>query len=729
MAIEIIRGTTTKPAATDELIRLFQEEPQVDGQLITGYPNLGGQPGDATSDALWVSREFGPVLFDLVEGTSIGDYGRRQDDLFRLFHSRLLQHRPLVENRRLVVDVGVVTFAPGVTLDANQTGSGDGGLNLLTNSTNLFDVIGRSLPAQDLDQETYDNLLSAAQSISSIRRARQTRVASKPDSRGAKLLKLESSISTLDNKQHHAVIETIDGVQRIRGLAGSGKTIILALKAAYLHGRHPDWTIAVTFYTRSLKEQFRRLITTFCIEQSGIEPDWDRLHIVNAWGGRGGLDRTGIYKQFCDVNTVDYFDLQSAEAEFGKSSAFQHAVTRALSQASDPTPVYDAILVDEAQDFPPAFLRMCYWMLGRERRLVYAYDELQSLNGDGLPDAAEIFGYDESGQPRVTFDRAMYDLGAHRDIVLEKCYRNSRPVLVSAHALGFGVYRAPRYSDDIGIVQIFQQTHLWKEIGYYVASGELADGHKVALARSPESSPKFLEDHSDFDDLIQFNVFSTAAEQDAWVAGQLEQNLAEDELRSDDVMVINPNPFTARKNLGPLRKLLVEKGIDNHMAGVDLSADVFFAPERKSVTFTGIYRAKGNEAGMVYVVNAQEGNDSRANLAAIRNRLFTAITRSKAWVRVCGIGPEMERLRDEFLEVKRSNYELRFVYPTDPQREQISILHREISTDQQAKISDAEQAVEKFIDGVESGQLFKEDLPEDLLERLRTLLNEDLRGE
>lgn len=555
--------------------------------------------------------------------------------------------------------------------------------------------------------------------------ARQTRVAEKADSRGAKLLKLESSISTLDNRQHHAVVETIDGVQRIRGLAGSGKTIILALKAAYLHGRHPDWTIAVTFYTRSLKEQFARLITTFCIEQ-GIEPDWDRVHIVNAWGGRGGLDRTGIYKQFCDVNQVDYFDLQSAKTEFGNSFAFEGAVNRALSQAADPVHVYDAILVDEAQDFPPSFLRMCYWLLGPDRRLVYAYDELQSLNGDGLPDAGEIFGYDERGHPLVTFDRDAYDLGAHRDIVLEKCYRNSRPVLVSAHALGFGVYRTPRYSDDIGIVQMFEQTHLWKEIGYHVADGELIEGHNVALARSPDSSPKFLEDHSTFDDLIQFKVFNSAEEQNAWVADQLERNLTEEELRFDDVMVINPNPFSARKNLGPLRKLLAEKGFDNHMAGVDLSADVFFAPERKSITFTGIYRAKGNEAGMVYVVNAQEGNDSRANLAAIRNRLFTAITRSKAWVRVCGVGPEMELLREEFEKVKQSDFELRFVYPNEPQREQISIIHREISSDQQAKISGTEQAVEKFIEGVQSGQLFKEDLPEELLDRLRTLLNEDL---
>lgn len=76
----------------------------------------------------------------------------------------------------------------------------------------------------------------------------------------------------------------MEGVQRIRGLAGSGKTIVLALKAAYLHTRYPDWRIAVTFNTRSLKAQFRRLITRFCIERSGEEPDWTKIRIINAWG-------------------------------------------------------------------------------------------------------------------------------------------------------------------------------------------------------------------------------------------------------------------------------------------------------------------------------------------------------------------------------------------------------------------------------------------------------------
>jgi superfamily I DNA and RNA helicase len=71
---------------------------------------------------------------------------------------------------------------------------------------------------------------------------------------------------------------------------------VLALKAAYLHAQHPDWKIAVTFNTRSLKGQFRQRINTFSIEQTNEEPDWDNVQIIHAWGAPGGGDRHGLMR-------------------------------------------------------------------------------------------------------------------------------------------------------------------------------------------------------------------------------------------------------------------------------------------------------------------------------------------------------------------------------------------------------------------------------------------------
>ncbi len=96
---------------------------------------------------------------------------------------------------------------------------------------------------------------------------------------------------------------------------------------------------------------------------------------------------------------------------------------------------------------------------------------------------------------------------------------------------------------------------------------------------------------------------------------------------------------------GPLT--VFDKKINSELAGVSTSRDVF--SKTGSVTFTGVFRAKGNEAGMVYIINAHDcfRSYSKAMLALNRNRLFTGITRSKGWVRVLGVGAAMAGLKTE----------------------------------------------------------------------------------
>ncbi len=72
-----------------------------------------------------------------------------------------------------------------------------------------------------------------------------------------------------------------------------------------------------------------------------------------------------------------------------------------------------------------------------------------------MPAPEKMFVTLEDGTPRVHFNSGEDDDGA-RDLILEKCYRNSRPVLVTAHALGFGIYRKPSGENDPGLVQMFE---------------------------------------------------------------------------------------------------------------------------------------------------------------------------------------------------------------------------------------------------------------------------------
>ena len=711
MSVSITRGTSHKPVSSEKLVNLLSQQPDLSGQLFIAYPIIRSPEGGRPIDALWISADKGIVIFDLIEGTDTSDYGLRQDDTANKLEAKLRTHSELMDRRKLRIPIHAISFAPGVH-DLTSHLEGD---YPLANATSLLQALEAFTWGED--GEAYKRALSAIESISTIRQSRTRRTVNREYSRGAKLKRLEDAIATLDQTQSKAVIETVEGVQRIRGLAGSGKTIVLALKAAYLHALHPDWRIAVTFNTRSLKGLFHRLIEKFYFAQMEEEPDWENLRILNAWGAPGGVERDGIYHEFCRVHDVKYFDFRSARRQVVRGSEFTWVCESALRQARkrEVRQVYDAILVDEAQDFSPAFLRLCYQLIKNDKRLVYAYDELQNLSEESLPSPDEIFGENAGGSPYVRFDDR-----SRRDIILQKCYRNSRPVLVTAHALGFGIYRDPSPTSETGLVQMFDHPQLWEEIGYSQKNGELKEGNCVTLYRREAGSPKFLEDHSDIGDLAQFLPFDSAAEQAEYLTTAIKKNLMEDELRPNDIIVINPDPLTTRDQVGPIRRRLLDLGINSHIAGVDTDPDVFFFSSIPSVTFTGVHRAKGNEAGMVYIINAQDCHAGARNLASIRNRLFTAITRSKAWIRVLGIGNGMAELIKEYETLKARNFELQFTYPTAKQREQLRIVHRDMTAEERKRLASRQKSVVDLVRDLESGTIRAEDLDE--LDRLRELL-------
>lgn len=597
--IKVVWGSNqSAPVVSEQLANEVKKLHQDDGYLYIGYPIVGTPRGPMKCDALLLSKTHGLIAFDLVEGKELGEYETRQDEIATMLEVKLKPFPELKDRRNLKFDINTITFCPTAKLPQVS----DDSVSRVANLDNLLqEITGLSwIPDGD---KTFEHLTAAIQSVTTLRAGSSKRKGVSADSYGARLKKLEESIANLDQKQSEAVIESVEGVQRIRGLAGSGKTIVLALKASYLHAQNPDWNIAVTFNTRSLKDQFLRLINNFTIEQTGAEPDWDKLHIINAWGAPGRASNDGLYHKFCVEHGLTYYDYTTAKNQFGASSAFNEACKIALSefQKADSQELYDTILVDEAQDFPGSFLKVCYQFLKKPKRLVYAYDELQSLTGATMPPPEEIFGKSSDGTPLVTLENGGGTMGK-TDIMLQKCYRNSRPLLTSAHALGFGVYR------NNGLIQFFDQDELWTDVGYTLKSGSLTGNSRVVLTRTEETSPKFLEQHSTIDELIDIRVFGSQEEMNEALINSIREDINDRELKPEDILVINPDPLTTKKNVGRIRADLMDYDINSELAGVSTSRDTFKV--EGAVTFTGIFRAKGNEAGMVYVINAHDCNNS-----------------------------------------------------------------------------------------------------------------------
>jgi len=155
------------------------------------------------------------------------------------------------------------------------------------------------------------------------------------------------------------------------------------------------------------------------------------------------------------------------------------------------------------------------------------------------------------------------------------------------------------------------------------------------------------------------------------------------------------------------------------MAGVTTSTDEMFTPN--SVAMSHIYRAKGNEAPMVYVVNCQHCAGGY-ELIKVRNILFTAITRSRAWVRLCGYGEAMSEIKREFDAVVQHGFHLSFKIPTPGENMRLRSIHRDRSASERAEIRKAEKGLEQFLDAMEKGEVALELLPPELQRSLRKLL-------
>ncbi len=299
--IDIIRGASEKPVSTDSLIKFLESANIKEGILYTGYPIIGVVENASSIDGLLISVEHGVVVFDIVEEANMSDRKSLRDDLYNIMLQRLIGYKELTAKRgHLKANLTVLTFAPAWNKGRNKDEE------VIIDKTDLHKFIDTE-KQQDFEDDDYKKLLQAIQAITKLKQKAPRKVV-KHDSKGAILNEIEKSISNLDRQQSKAVIETVNGIQRIRGLAGSGKTIVLALKVAYLHSKYPEWTIGVTFNTRSLKNQFIDLINKFTIEHKNEEPNWEKVKILQAWGSSKD---TGIYYEFCKTNNVEYLDFDS----------------------------------------------------------------------------------------------------------------------------------------------------------------------------------------------------------------------------------------------------------------------------------------------------------------------------------------------------------------------------------------------------------------------------------
>jgi superfamily I DNA and RNA helicase len=522
--LDVVYGEYTDLTQVREFVSGVKDS-NCSGTLYIGYPVLSIDDGKIEFDALLVSPSKGVIIFDLYSAGELADYTPamistastgRQEQLYAALFNRLNSFKELRKGRSLVVDISTVTINP--LADDIKT---EDDFNEI--SIDLLGDFYESIDESALTPEQEQHLNAAIQRISNLKPQKKRLNITRADSRGAVIKRIEEQIANLDLWQKRGSIEYVNGPQRIRGLAGSGKTVVLALKAAYLHVKRPDWDIAITFNSRALYQQFESLLTRFVYSQVNDEPDWTKLHIMHSWGDSS---KPGIYSRIVHEIGSPYRDFSSASRKWTYATAFTGACQEALDALGDrELDLFDMVLIDEAQDLPSPFFKLVYQITKDPKRIIWAYDDLQNLGDTQLPSPKDLFGVDKKGDALVTLkNKEDYP---QEDIVLPRCYRTPPESLVVAHGLGFGIYREP-------VVQMFPQPKIWERLGYKVKDGSLEFGEDVDLIRDPESVPEFFARLLKQDEIIQFKKFSDTSEQYNWVAFEINRLIAEEDLQCSD---------------------------------------------------------------------------------------------------------------------------------------------------------------------------------------------------
>ncbi|MFW5980323.1 MAG: ATP-binding domain-containing protein [Halanaerobiales bacterium] len=481
--------------------------------------------------------------------------------------------------------------------------------------------------------------------------------------------------------QQEVIGKTIPpGPQRIRGIAGSGKTVLLAQKAAHMHLKHPEWKIALVFFTRSLYDSTIREVDKWLKRFSNGEVRYDpktndNLLVLHAWGAK---EQAGFYTTLCQKHKIRSLNAGSSQlGEGDPNEKLVKACKLLLESVDEIKPIFDAVLIDEAQDLivdaedlkyedKQPFYWLAYKSLKEvddsgNRRLIWAYDEAQSLNSLNIPSAPQLFGDDPQFKRMVS---GFHEGGIRKSEIMNKCYRTPGPVLTAAHAIGMGLLR------EGGMLRGYTTQEDWENIGYKVIEGSFNPvGQKVILHRPPEMTPNRVPQLWN-GDIINFNTHDNRDKELKVLARKIKYNIEEDGLNpARDILVIAlGNMKEAYRLKVKAARAIKNEGIDIYIPKAlknnvyypkypDTDPDKFW--NEGGVTVCTTYRAKGNEAYMVYVIGLDKVAEDEANFT-LRNQLFVALTRTKGWLEVSGIGNY--NFYREFNKVLESGNKFEFIF-------------------------------------------------------------------
>lgn len=515
----------------------------------------------------------------------------------------------------------------------------------------------------------------------------------KIDSIGAMIKYRSQQINTFNSSQFDYINNDNPSKNfRIRGLAGSGKTIIMCKRLAHLHYRYPMMKLAYVFYTVSLKQTIKELFISYYKELSnGDLPNFDNVFILHGWGS---ATNPGFYSMFCKKIGIDPEPFERDDMTRNNLGSISDKAIKKCIESN--ISIFDHVFIDEAQDFSLPFFKLAIKSLTPTGGISYAYDELQTLSYSTMPKKDDIFGDKEC-----------------EDVDLSICYRTPKKILVAAHAFGMGIYRNQNQQSS-SLINIPEDKTIWKAIGYVSTPQFFKYGQDVVFHRGEPFSSSFVPD-----DPVEIMHFNNSSEQIEFLYKEITRLIKKEDVIPEDILIIDLSSNQFEMNYYDFRNYCVyHQNIGKNIESTRLfethllnSEERYYFKKSNSIPYTSVFRAKGNESNIVFVINSQNMSDIQSYS---RNKIFTAMTRAKFKVYLLGTS-DLLQFSEEYNRVKENNYMLKFTYPSRDELKQI----KKIAISDENAALDISKILELFdkLKGKENSQTYINVLKEEIQKR------------
>lgn len=169
-------------------------------------------------------------------------------------------------------------------------------------------------------------------------------------------------IKTMDLHQENLAKQIGDKNRLIRGVAGSGKTIILASRAKMLLKQNPDWKILILCYNISLANAIQQMI----------------VHMLNEPEDLFDFDQQAKKVQNQNIIVRNFHSWLKNDLKIREQQLPD--IIDKLERKEAILPTYDAVLIDEGQDFEAEWLRLVSLLINEDTQsLLLVEDRAQTI--------------------------------------------------------------------------------------------------------------------------------------------------------------------------------------------------------------------------------------------------------------------------------------------------------------------------------------------------------------